>query len=298
MMRFNSHDIRDATPDDSAALFVVQAAIVPMAADQLLPWTQEMEAKLETGARAWVAARGRRLAGYGLIDPLPGLPGVYDLSGGVAPAYRRRGLGERLLDRVRETAREMGVGLLSCRVERLEDGTAAFLLRRGFFVEHEECLLELTALDELPHPTLDPAARLITLPREQAIPAFLQVYREAFDGKPWSQPYTANEVAQALIRVEDLLFVARNDRPVGVVWREQLPDGRGRIEPLAVSREQQGRGYGRALLLAALRDFRRQQAGIVEIGLWRDNEVAMNLYKSLGFSEVANWYYLACSPQG
>lgn len=298
MMQLNPHDIRDATPDDSAALFVVQAAIAPIAADQLLPWTQEMEAKLESGSRAWVAARGRRLAGYGLIDPLPGLPGVYDLSGGVVPAYRRRGLGSRLLQRAREVAGEVGVGVLSCRVESLQDETAAFLLSRGFALGHEECSLELTVLDDLPQPALEPGAQMITLPRQQAIAAFLQIYREAFDGKLWSQPYTPDEVEQALIRAEDLLFVARDDRPVGVVWHEQLPDGRGRIEPLAVSEAYQRRGYGRALMLAALQDFRRQRAGIVEIGLWRENEVAMNLYKSLGFLEVANWYYLACSLKG
>src|SRR5690606_23999426 len=106
------------------------------------------------------------------------------------------------------------------------------------------------------------------------------------------------EVEQALIRAEDLLFVARDGRPVAVVWYEQLPDGRGQIEPLAVSEAYQRRGYGRALLLAALQDFRRRRVGIVEIGLWRDNEVAMNLYKGLGFLEVANWYYLACSLKG
>lgn len=291
----HEYEIREVGPDEAAALFILHAAIGPADADQLLPWTQELEAKLETGARAWAAVRGRRLAGYGLIDSLPGLPGVCDLSGGVAVAYRRRGLGGRLLGRIREAAREMGVAQLSCRVERLEDEAAAFLLHRGFSVEHEECLLELTALEELPHPAPDPTARLISLPREQAIPAFLQVYGEAFDGKPWSQPYTADEVDQSLIRAEDLLFIARDDRPIGVVWREQLPDGRGRIEPLAVSRDHQGRGHGRALLLAALHDFRRQRVGVVEIGLWRVNAVAMNLYKSLGFSEVANWYYLACS---
>ena len=49
-----------------------------------------------------------------------------------------------------------------------------------------------------------------------------------------------------------------------------------------------------AMLLAALHNLRRRGARVVEIGLWRQNAPAMNLYISLGFKEAANWYYLAC----
>ena len=112
-------DIRAAVPDDAASLFVVQAALAPTDAGQMPAWTQEMEDRLESGGRAWVAARGRRFAGYALIDPLPGLPGVYDLSGGIVPARRRQGLGTQILRHVQDAGRELGVGRLSCRVESL-----------------------------------------------------------------------------------------------------------------------------------------------------------------------------------
>jgi hypothetical protein len=51
-------------------------------------------------------------------------------------------------------------------------------------------------------------------------------------------------------------------------------------------------------LLGALHSLRRQGARLVEIGLWRQNAVAMNLYQSLGFFETGNWYYLACDLDG
>lgn len=300
MISFDTYDIRDYHADDAAALFVVAAAIEALDAGQMVAWTEELEGRVEGGARVWLLARGRRLAGYGLVEPLPGLPGVYDLSGGVVPARRRLGLGGRLLAHVAAQAPPLGARQLSARVEALEDEAAVFLLRRGFAVEHEECLLELSDLSSLPPMPDAPGVAVVTLPRQQAIAEFGRLYEQSFAGRPWSQPYSAAEVAATLGRADDMLFATVNGEAVGVVWHERLPDGRGRVEPIGIAAGQQGRGLGRALLLAALHSLRRQGAAPVEIGLWRANEVAMHLYKGLGFREVANWYYLAreLTPQG
>jgi ribosomal protein S18 acetylase RimI-like enzyme len=294
----DAYEIRDFRPGEAAALFVVHAAIAPADAGQLVAWTEELEERLETGGLAWVAAGGRRLAGYAAVDPVPGLPGVYDLTGGIVPSRRRQGLGSRLLGHVQARSAVAGVRQLSCRVDGLEDEPAPFLLRRGFFVEHEECLLELAGLDDLPPIPDEPVSALVTLPAPQAVAEFCRVYDDCFYDTPWSQPYTEAEVAAALVSPDDLLFLSRDGAPVGVVWQELLPGGRGRIEPIGIVANHRGRGYGRCLLLAALHSLRRRGASLVEIGLWRQNTVAMNLYKSLGFSEADNWYYLACDLEG
>jgi mycothiol synthase len=291
-MRFDGYEMRPYTPDDAAALFVLRAAIEPLDAGDMLAWAQALEEHIESGARLWLAARGRRLAGYVSLEPLPGLPGVCDLVGGVAPAQRRRGLGGRLLAHVVAQSPEIGARRLSARVDRLDDEAAVFLLRRGFALEHEECLLELLDLSALP-PAGAPGVVFVTLPRERAIAAFCRLYERCFAGHPWSQPYGEAEVAASLSRAEDLLFAARGEDLVGVAWHERQPDGRGHIEPIGVVPQAQGQGIGRALLLAALGSLRRQGVTAAEIGLWRNNDAAMNLYKGLGFSEVANWYYLA-----
>lgn len=298
MASFSQDEIRAAESGDVAALFVVHAAITPTDAGQLLAWTQELDERLESGSQAWVVGRGRRLNGYAVVDPVPGLPGVYDLEGGIVPAWRRRGWGARLLRHVQREAGKGDIGQLSCRVGGLEDETARFLLERDFYVEHEECLLELSKLDDLPPLPAELTGELRTFPQAQAVSEFGRVYEESFSGMPWSQPYTEAEVGVALARPEDLLFAVVEGIAVGVVWHELLADGRGRIEPIGIARRHQGQGVGRGLLLAALDDLRRRGARSVEIGLWRQNTVAMNLYKSLGFLEVGNWYYLACDPEG
>lgn len=287
---FEAYEIRDYRPEDAAALFVLQAAIALIDAGDMLAWTQDIEGRVEAGGRVWVAARGRSLAGYAAVDSLPGLPGIYDLTGGVVPARQRRGIGGRLLAHAVAHAPALGARQLSCRVESLADEAARFLLQRGFALEHEECLLELGDLSALPPP---PDGDFRTLSRERAVAEFCRLYDRAFDGRPWSQPYSEAEVAAALERPEDILFTAVAGELIGVVWHQKLPDGRGRVEPIGIAREHQGQGYGRRLLLAALHSLRAQRATPVEIGLWRTNDTAMNLYKGLGFREVANWYYLA-----
>jgi ribosomal protein S18 acetylase RimI-like enzyme len=291
-------EIRDFRPGEAAALFVVHAAIAPAEAGQLLEWSERLEESVETGGLAWVAAGGQRLAGYAVAEPVPGLPGVYDLTGGIVPSRRRQGLGDRLLRHAQTRSAAAGVRRLSCQINGLEDEPAPFLLRRGFFVEHEECLLELTNLDDLPPIPDEPEGALVTFPAPQAIGEFCRVYDGCFRDTPWSQPYTEAEVAAALVRPDDLIFLSRDGEPAGVVWHELLPDRRGRIEPIGIVAGHRGRGYGRRLLVAALHNLRRRGAHLVEIGLWRQNTVAMNLYKSLGFIEARNWYYLACDLEG
>ena len=293
MPPYMPYEIRELRPDETAALFVVHAAIEPVDAGRLLDWTQEMEERLETGGGAWVVARGRRLAGYAAADPVPGLPGVFDLTGGIVPTRRRQGLGTALLHHVQQAAHACEITQVSSRVDSLEDEVARFLLQHDFYVEHEECLLTLADLSDLPPLADGSPSDLITYPFEEAVSRFCRIYDDSFAGKTWSQPYTEAEVAAALARPEDLFFATIDGAPVGVIWHEITADGAGRVEPLGVSREYQGRGIGRRLLLAALHNLRRRGAGEVQIGVWRDNHAAMSLYHSLGFTEVDNWYFLA-----
>lgn len=287
-----SSTVRAVRPGDAAALSTLMAAVAQSSRAPAGAPTPEARDDVPEG-RVWVAASGRSLHGYVALSALPGLPGLVDLTGGVTPKRRRQGLGGQLLAHAVGHAPALGARHLSARVERLEDDTARFLLRRDFTVGHEECLLELYDLSALPPVPDAPGLAVVTLPRERAIAEFIRLYDQSFAGRPWSQPYTEAEVAAGLGRAEDLLFAMRGGVPVGVVWSERLPNGRGRIEPIGVVSAHQGQGYGRRLLLAALRNLRRQGATVVEIGLWRDNAAAMHLYKSLGFREVANWYYLA-----
>jgi len=67
----------------------------------------------------------------------------------------------------------------------------------------------------------------------------------------------------------------------------------GRIPNLAVDVRLRGRGLGRALIQAALADFRRRGLRVARIETLEDNAVGRHLYPSLGFQEVARQVHYA-----
>jgi ribosomal protein S18 acetylase RimI-like enzyme len=289
--------VKEIGPEELPGFVAVYAAVSPAYRPHINDLAASFAQQLATGGRMWVIGRdGQKPVGYAILDAVPGLPGVHDLQGGVVAVGRRRGLGAMLLEHVRAAAIAAGVGRLSARVEALEDETATFMLRRGFSVEHEEVLLERENFAPLPPIPADPPGDLVTYPRERAIREFCRVYQDSFAGTPWSQPYSEPEVDETLTQPENLLFIEVNGKAVGVAWHESMFNCRGRVEPLGIVPAYQRGGYGRRLLLAALHNLR--QEFFLEIGTWRQNTAALNLYESLGFLETQNWYYLACDLDG
>ncbi len=283
--------IRDYTLDDAASLFVLYASIVPEDAGQMMAWTQQMDDKIAVGGQVLVMVDGRRPVAYAALEPLPGLPGVWDLTGGTGVPWRRRGYGSQLLEEVKERAAVAGARNLSTMVMTLTDEPARFLLQRGFMLDHEECLLELNSSQPAPPVPASPAT-VATYSRREAIAHFLAVYDASFEELVWSQPYSEEELAGSLRHEDDLLFLAVDGQPVGVAWAELLPGYRGRIEPMGMAAAWQGRGLGKHLLAATVEHLRARGAQTIEVGTWRINTAALNLYKRAGFIETANWYYL------
>ncbi len=245
---------------------------------------------LATGGRAWVIADADELAGYATVSPVSGLEGVVELEGLISPAWQRQGLAGRLLDHLIEQLTGTAVRQLSCCVSSADSPAARFLRRHHFFVEHEEWLMILADLAELPPM---PAANLRSFSRSLAITEFCALYQQSFAGFPWYQPYTPAEVAAALDEPADLCFLVLQGKPAGFVWTHRVDRRLGQIEPLGVMAPLRGQGHGRTLLLAGLHQLAGQGCQAVNIGLWRDNQVALNLYKSLGFQHQQTLTYLA-----
>jgi RimJ/RimL family protein N-acetyltransferase len=77
--------------------------------------------------------------------------------------------------------------------------------------------------------------------------------------------------------------VDEHDEPVGhaELWRQS--DGRARLALVLFAPEQRGRGYGRALLAAILDQARELDYPGVELAVYSGNDLARQLYASLGF---------------
>lgn len=244
----------------------------------------------------WVAWMGEKPVGYLSATPVPGLDGVVDLYAYVAPALRRRGIGSRLLRTALDALSAAGVRQLSHGVESLESPAAQFLRSHNFYLEHEEWRMERPHLDALPSLNLPPGCGLQTFERAQAISRFRALYERSFAPTPWYQPYTIADVEAELDDAADLLFLTCDDKDVGFVWMrlKSTTAGKvGEIEPIGVVGDFQGHGHGRALLVAALHRLARRGAQRARLGVWRNNQAALRLYRSAGFRHIGSLYYLA-----
>ena len=94
----------------------------------------------------------------------------------------------------------------------------------------------------------------------------------------------------AVLRV----LVTAEDTVAGVLWLGDRPPGGGPetayVYEVEVVPELRGRGYGRALMLAAEAEALALGARALELNVCADNLVAQRLYESLGYRVVDRWY--------
>jgi mycothiol synthase len=262
---------------------------------------------LERGGRAWILRCKSSVAGFASVTPTPGLVGLYELEGFIAPGLRRQGLGRQLFqsvvsDLAGSAARQLYCTLVSRNSADSPDSPAAgFLSALGFYDEHEERYLTLDALENLPPVRLGDGFRLRTYGRAKAVSRFRRLYEAAFSGLSWYQPYESDgEVAADLADAGDLLFLEYGRQSAGFLWLRWPEVDVAEIEPVGLLPGYRAQGLGRQLMLAGLHQAVTQGAQAVNVGVWRQNEAAIGLYEWLGFRETNRKLFVAydLAPEG
>lgn len=294
-------EIRSLGRDEAISLHHIHNAIYPDEQVGVDRFTQDVDGLWERGGRAWILRYENRIAGFGSIAPTPGLPGLYQVDGFIAPALRRRGLAKRLLRSMIDDLAGSIVAQLHYPLSSLDSPAGRFFAAQGFYVEHEEQILVLESMDHLSQGRLDHGFTIRTLARSAAIGCFRLLYEQAFAGLPWYQPYESDqEVAADLADAGDLLFLYHDRQPVGFLWLRWPKLDTAEIEPIGLLPQYQARGLGRQLMLAGLDQAVRLGARVVTIGAWRQNTEAIDLYERLGFRESCRRIFVAhdMRPQG
>lgn len=240
---------------------------------------------------AWLLWEDDELRGYAALFPTPGLPGVCELHGAVQGEACRRGGVAQLLDSVVHDVDAGVVQRLTYAVDSMEDKEAHLLQEYGFQIAHEEWQMAGDLPPAKENGLLPQGFDARTLPRAQAVELFLRLYEESFSPTPWYQPYSYEEVSSELRSARDLLFLFHEGTPAGFAWMHTHGD-EGQIEPMGIIPGEQGQGAGRALLAVALQRLRQRGRRRGRIGVWRENETAIHLYKAAGLRRVARRYYL------
>jgi ribosomal protein S18 acetylase RimI-like enzyme len=100
------------------------------------------------------------------------------------------------------------------------------------------------------------------------------------------------EIVSSIEPEAGLFVVEQEDRPVATAICVHDGDLAGLFE-IATARGEHGKGFGRRIVLAALKWARLRGAKQAWLQVEADNQPAIRLYRSLGFSEIYRYHYRA-----
>jgi ribosomal protein S18 acetylase RimI-like enzyme len=253
---------------------------------------------------------GGTLVAYGWVHPFPGdtSPRRVYLDGGVHPGWRRRGIGQDLLDWQIERSREWyqetlqpehGPLELRIAVEEKFTGRAALVTGRGFtavrwFADMTCRFGELPggipALRQLPGIRIEPYRAEVS---EQVRQAHNEAFADHWGSQPIPQVRWQQDLNAASSRPEWswIAVDTETDEVAGYAMSsayQQDWDAQGFREGwtdrLGVRRRWRNRGIAKALLIASMHSF--QSAGLEAAGLGVDTDNptgAFGLYARLGY---------------
>lgn len=219
-------------------------------------------------------------------ERLAGFLGLYDfgghtveVAGMVHPNFRRRGIGNRLLDEGMKLCRERGHLKLLLVAPRTSPGGRDLAESRRGFLEHSEHALDLYGVvNEGPS---DPSLTLRPAQKDD-IASLARILEEAF-GEPWRP--------QDLEALGDSTLVAERDGMVIATLRVHQSTEEWSVYGFAVEPQHQGRGVGRDLLRRVSRQANEAGVERLHLEVEVNNDRALGLYTSLGFTRTSTEDY-------
>jgi ribosomal protein S18 acetylase RimI-like enzyme len=170
----------------------------------------------------------------------------------------------------------------------------------GFVLEDEELRMGRALDDELPTVAIPPGFVIRPLLGSTELEEWLALYTEAFGPRPAKLRHWRTMRADPDHNPElDLVAVTHAGHLAGMCYCsiasyeasiDTVIDGR--TEPIAIGRDFQRQGLGRALVTTGLAALRAHGAGIATLTTEIDNVGAHRFYATLGYRELyrARWY--------
>lgn len=202
----------------------------------------------------------------------------------VHPAYRRRGVGTKLLDEIDAKKIWAHGNLRAAQVIAEKRGLTA--VRTLLQMSIEDIPTELENAPEGVVLETYPEA-VDRLGAQEIDGQWLAVNNEAFDWHPEQGGWTPEDLNQAReadwFDPEGVLFAVEKGRIVGFHWTKVHGPELGEVYVIGLSRLSQGRGIGGWLTRAGLVHLASKGVKTVILYVEGDNVAAVRTYKSLGF---------------
>jgi ribosomal protein S18 acetylase RimI-like enzyme len=217
---------------------------------------------------------------------LTGFLGLYafggpdvELAGMVHPQSRRRGIGTRLLDEALELCRERGHQKILLVVPRVSAGGRALAESRRGFLDHSEHALDL--IGPATEGPSDPSLLLRPETRDDL----------AEEARILAGAFGDTGEAEFLETPNESRMVGERDGSVVATLRVyRFPEHWG-IYGLAVDTQYRGMGIGRDLLRRVSREAQANGVTRLHLEVEVDNDEALGLYTSLGFTQTSTEDY-------
>ncbi len=232
----------------------------------------------------WLAETGGELAGAGILffrDPQVGEAQVR-----VAPRFKGRGLGARLLELTEDRARARGAARIRHGAPALDTVAAELFERRGYRRVRSYYAMGIDLTHELPEPDWPDGIEPTTITPElerQVHAAITEAFRDEYgfvarDFDEWRAHRLGGESFDPA-----LWLVALDGSEVAGVAACAYRGEEGWVDNLAVRAPWRRRGLGYALLLAAFAEFRSRGARFCGLGVDSENPTgATRLYERAG----------------
>lgn len=259
--------------------------------------------------------RARQVLAFDADETLIGFLGLYtwgfpilELAGMVAPAARRQGVGNALLDAALSAAAEHEPKQVLLVAPRNDAGGVEFARARGARLEHSEHAMRLdpfadaagttvattpTTATVSPRPvalvkaTVDDIPTISDLLTDGFGEQFSHVAAAEFDRED-SQTWLVFESDSAGVGLDDTADPGmKTDRStaIGTVRTTRTGDV-GAIYGFVIATSQRGRGVGRQVLRDLTELLRADGATSIELEVETENDSALGLYESVGFRRV------------
>jgi mycothiol synthase len=214
----------------------------------------------------------------------------------IAPAFRRRKIATRLVERL--LAADSHIELSP---ERDNEGSVAFLKSVGFGFDHLMYQMKRPADLELGEIVIPDGFSLRTYEHEDFDPYFA-LWNRAFLDHPTPLQVTEERVRAVHSRESfdptRIALIARGDNPkdlVGFITTRSLVEENGEtigpIGAVGTDRSVRRMGLGRTLLRWGIQRLKQDGAGPITLEVVTLNERALPLYESEGFVPVQSWEF-------
>jgi ribosomal protein S18 acetylase RimI-like enzyme len=276
-------EISEIQPDQFDALAALEARVLEADGVRLkLEWSAIRSGR---NVASLVHLSDGEIIGFIGLSSWGGPPDV-ELVGMVDPAHRRTGVGTALLDRGLEICAAGGYSHRLAVVPRDSEPAGMLVRARGGQLQHSEYSLILTG-----EPARRPEDPLTTLAEatEADRADRLRILTAGFGPPP--------DAALDQLRGDNFenLMIEHAGRPVGQV-RLSWNGRSGFIAGFAIDPEYRGRGIGRDALARFCARLRERGSQTVELQVEAQNDLALGLYTSTGFTVISTEDYYRLRP--